>query len=72
MTIRFVEHKKLVRVWRAIQQLLLGAVGLALVTLVCFRFQVNSTTVALLYLIVIGLVSLQGSFVPSAIVSMIA
>lgn len=72
MTTRIRENKKLVRAWRPIQQLLLGAAGLALVTLVCFRFQVNSTTVALLYLIVIGLVSLQGSFVPSAIVSIIA
>ncbi|HEU4713898.1 MAG TPA: ATP-binding protein [Pyrinomonadaceae bacterium] len=72
MTTRITEDKKLVRVWRPLQQLVLGAVGLALVTLVCFRFQVNSTTVALLYLIVIGLVSLQGSFVPSALVSIIA
>jgi signal transduction histidine kinase len=40
--------------------------------LICFRFQVNSTTVALLYLIVIGLVSLKGTFVPSAMVSIIA
>lgn len=69
---RITENEKLVRVWRPIQQLLLGAGGLALVTVVCFRFQVNSTTVALLYLIVIGLVSLQGSFAPSAIVSIIA
>ena len=53
-------------------QFLVGTIGLALLTLVCFRFQVNSTTVALLYLIVIGLVSLQGNFVPSAIVSIIA
>ena len=72
MTTHIRENKKFVRIWRPIQQLLLGAVGLTLVTLICFRFQVNSTTVALLYLIVIGLVSLQGSFVPSAIVSIIA
>ena len=64
--------KKLRRLSHAFQQFLLGAIGLALLTLVCFRFQVNSTTVALLYLIVIGLVSLQGSFVPSAIISIIA
>lgn len=72
MKIRITKNENLVRVWRSIQQLLLGAIGLALVTLVCFRFQVNSTTVALLYLIVIGLVSLQGSFVPSAMVSIVA
>lgn len=63
---------KLNRVWNFTRQFLLGITGLTLVTWVCFRFQVNSTTVALLYLIVIGLVSLQGSFLPSGMVSMIA
>ena len=60
------------RLWKSTQQFLLGTTGLALLTVVCFRFRVNSTTVALLYLIVIGLVSLQGNFLPSAIVSIIA
>jgi signal transduction histidine kinase len=64
--------KKLHRLWKSTQQFLLGASGLALLTLICFRFHVNSTTVALLYLIVIGLVSLQGNFVSSAIISIIA
>jgi C4-dicarboxylate-specific signal transduction histidine kinase len=49
-----------------------GIAALALVTLVCFRFQVNSTTVALLYLIVIVLVSLKSTLAPSALVSIIA
>jgi signal transduction histidine kinase len=64
--------KKLDRLWSSIQLFLLGIAGLALLTLVCFRYQVNSTTVALLYLIIIGLVSLQGNFVPAGIVSIIA
>lgn len=64
--------KKLDLLWNAVQQVLLGIAGLALLTFVCFRFQVNSTTVALLYLIVIGLVSLRGNFVSSAIVSILA
>jgi signal transduction histidine kinase len=58
--------------WSFGSQFLLGTIALALLTLVCFRYQVNSTTVALLYLIVIGLVSLQGNFIPSALVSIIA
>lgn len=58
--------------WTSGVQFMLGLLVLAFVTAICFRFQVNSTTVALLYLIVIGLVSLQGNFVPSAIVSLIA
>ena len=63
---------KLSKVWNSGAQFLLGSIALALLTFVCFRYHVNSTTVALLYLIVIGLVSLQGNFVPSAIVSLIA
>jgi K+-sensing histidine kinase KdpD len=64
--------KKVDRLWSSIQLFLLGTAGLSLLTLVCFQYQVNSTTVALLYLIVIGLVSLEGNFVPAAIVSIIA
>jgi len=51
---------------------LLGVVILGLLTFAWFRLQLNSTTVALLYLIVIVLVSLTASFVPSAIVSIVA
>ena len=63
---------KLSKFWRSGAQFLLGSLALALLTFICFRYNVNSTTVALLYLIVIGLVSLQGNFVPSVIVSLIA
>ena len=63
---------KLSTLWRSSAQFLLGSIALALLTFVCFRYHVNSTTVALLYLIVIGLVSLHGNFVPSVIVSLIA
>ena len=58
--------------WTSGVQVMLGLLALGFVTFACFRFQVNSTSVALLYLIVIGLVSLQGNFIPSAIVSIIA
>jgi len=58
--------------WRLAAQCLFGGVGLAVVTLICFRFQLNLATVGLLYLIVVVLLSLKGGFVPSAVVSVIA
>jgi PAS domain S-box-containing protein len=57
---------------RAAAQCLFGSVVLALLTYVCFRFQANSTTVALLYLIVIVVVSLTSSFIPAAFISIVA
>ena len=58
--------------WRTVARCLTGSIVLALVTLVCFLVQVNPTTAALLYLIVIVLVSLMGDFSPSALVSILA
>src|SRR5438128_666537 len=58
--------------WRASVPLLLGGLGLALLTVVCYRLHVNPTTVALLYLIVVVLVSLGGLLVPSALVAVMA
>jgi PAS domain S-box-containing protein len=51
---------------------LTGCVALALLTYICFRLGANATTVACLFLIVIVLVSLQGSFLSSTVVSLIA
>jgi len=62
------EHNRPFRLWYAVG----GGIALALLTLICFRFQANSTTVALLYLVVIILVSLRSSLVPSALVAIIA
>src|SRR5258705_197213 len=60
------------RFWTSVAQCLVGIAVLALLTFACFRFQANSTTVALLYLIVIVLVSLRSGLVPSALVAIIA
>ena len=60
------------RFWRSAAQCLLGGVAVALVTFVCFRLNVSITTAALLYLIVVVLASLTGSFVLSSVVSIIA
>jgi C4-dicarboxylate-specific signal transduction histidine kinase len=40
--------------------------------MIAFRYRANSTTVALLYLIVIVLLSLKSSFVPAAVISILA
>src|SRR5688572_25190124 len=66
------KHKSVYRVWPLPAQWLLGSAALALLTLVCFRFGANSTTVALLYLIVIVLVSLRASFFPAALTSILS
>ena len=58
--------------WRSAAQLLLGSIGLALVTLACFRMGLNLATTAFAYLIVIVLLSLMGSFFASAVLSIIA
>jgi PAS domain S-box-containing protein len=65
-------HNRIYGFWRSAAQCLLGVVVLALLTYVCFRLQANSTTVALLYLIVIVVVSLTSGFIPAAFVSIVA
>src|SRR5215813_13433551 len=65
-------HNRTYRFWRYAERTLRGAVVQALLTYACFRLQVNPTTVALLYLIVIVLVSLASDFIPAAIVSIVA
>jgi hypothetical protein len=64
--------QNLPRLWRAVAQCLSGSIALALVTFVWFRFPLNLATVVCLYLIIIVLLSLQGSFLSLAVVSFIA
>src|SRR5882724_3317531 len=59
------------RFWRAVAQYLSGGIALALVTFVCFRLGLNLVTTACLYLIVIVLLSLRGSFLLSAVFSLV-
>src|SRR5262249_9206481 len=65
-------HHQTYRFWRSTAQCLLGGIAVALVTFVCLRLDISITTAALLYLIVVVLASLTGSFVLSAVVSIIA
>src|SRR6266404_4087338 len=60
------------RFWRAAAQSLAGSIAVALITFVCFRLRLNLATAVCLYLVVVVLLSLQGNFFSSAIVSLIA
>ena len=63
------KHNQRERFWHSAAPGLLGSLGLASLTFVCFRLHLRS---ALLYLIVVVLVSLTGDFVSSAFVSIVA
>jgi signal transduction histidine kinase len=53
-------------------QTLLGAASLALITFICLQLQLNLATAVCLYLTLVVLLSLWGSFVASAVISIIA
>lgn len=65
-------HSQKFRFWRTVSQCLAVGFALALITFGCFQLGLGITTPAFLYLIVIVLVSLRGSFLSSAIISLIA
>src|SRR5438094_4628492 len=56
---------------RAVAQYLSGSIAFAVVTFVCFRLGLNLVMTACLYLIVIVLLSLRGSFVLSVVFSLV-
>jgi signal transduction histidine kinase len=60
------------KVWRLAAPCLLGTIGLALVTLISFRLRFGLATASLLYLMLVVLLSLNGSFISSALVSVLA
>jgi C4-dicarboxylate-specific signal transduction histidine kinase len=60
------------RPWHSAAQFLLGSAAIALLTFVCFRLQARPGIAALLYLIVVVLLSATDAFVPSVFVSIIA
>jgi two-component system, LuxR family, sensor kinase FixL len=57
--------------WRAVARYVAGGVALAVVTVVCLQLQLGLAVTAFLYLIAIALLSLQGSFILSAVLSVI-
>jgi PAS domain S-box-containing protein len=65
-------HNQVGQLWRPAAQLLLGSLAMGLLTLACFRLQLNLAPTAFGYLIVIVLLSLMGSFLVSVILSIMA
>jgi len=64
-------QNRLHRFLRTVAQCVWGSIALGLVTFLCFRARFNLATAAFLYLTVIVILSLQGSFLSSAIVSLL-
>jgi PAS domain S-box-containing protein len=58
--------------WRAAQQCFFGSIALALVTVACFRLKADLPTTAFIYLAVIVLLSLIGSYFASVVLITIA
>jgi signal transduction histidine kinase len=65
-------YKQKLRIWNEAAQCLFGGMAIALITAVCFHLQLQLPTTVLLYLIVVVLLSLQGSFVSAAFISFLA
>src|SRR5271165_1881428 len=60
------------RVWASVIRTGPGCFLIALITFVCYRLQLNLTVTGFIYLIAIVLQSLIGSFISSAVVSVVA
>ena len=58
--------------WHAATQCFLGGMGIGLVTFVCFRLGLNATTTGFAYLILIVLAAQKGTFIGSAVLSIVA
>src|SRR5271154_5086879 len=58
--------------WRVGAKCLIGALAVALITLVCYQLRWNLATVGFLYLIIVVLLSITGDFFSSAFVSILA
>src|ERR1700722_19683386 len=64
--------KKIHQLLRVAAECVCGGIAVAFITFVCFRFQLHLPTPTCLYLLVIVLLSLRGSFLSSAVVSIVA
>jgi signal transduction histidine kinase len=67
-----VQDDRIHKFWRSAAPCLFGTIALIPVTLITFRLQVGLATSALLYLMVVVLISLKGSFLSSTVVSVLA
>jgi PAS domain S-box-containing protein len=57
------------QVWNSATQCIVGVIGVAALTFVCFRLQVEMATAGFAYVILIAVLSLIGSFVGSIVLS---
>jgi PAS domain S-box-containing protein len=64
-------HKRNHRFWHTVAQCLYGSIAVAFLTFVCFRLHFHLATTVCLYLIVVVLLSLKGSLLSTAVVSLI-
>jgi PAS domain S-box-containing protein len=62
-------HRLIPRINRSVPQTFLAIIALAGLTFVCFKLQLNISTVGFLYLIVIVLLSLAGDYIASVVTS---
>src|SRR5215469_16237177 len=67
-----IAHKRRTRLEAVDAQFLFGIAGLALITFVCFRLDLGVARTAFIYVILVALVSLLGSFTASMVLSIIA
>ncbi len=66
------DQRKQGNAWRIVAQCIFGAIGVVLNTFVCFRLGLGLLTPTLLYLLIVVLISLQGSFISAALISFVA
>src|SRR5262249_42577396 len=69
---RLLTFRQSTTLWRSVVQCFFGGIALALVTLICFLLEAELAVTAFVFLLVIVLLSLMGSFVASAIVAIAA
>src|SRR4051812_4227707 len=58
--------------WRTATQLVLGGIGIALLTFGCYRFRLDLATTSFTCLILIALLSMTGGFITSASLAIVS
>ncbi len=64
--------RQICKIWPSVIRIIVGCTLIGLITFVCYRLKLNFSVAGFIYLIVIVLQSLAGSFVSSAVVSVVA
>lgn len=64
--------RQICKIWPSVIRTVVGCILVGLITFVCYRLKLNFSVAGFIYLIVIVLQSLAGSFASSAVVSVVA